>query len=111
MTAEVRFLGRALTSPNEGEKMREEVKKVLASRQEDYGDAETNFTAIGGAWGAALGRSAIQAHEVALMNAIEKIIRIIANPTHADSWVDLDGYLHLAKDIVQKNSLPPVIGD
>jgi hypothetical protein len=74
--------------------MRDEVKNILANRQEEYGDSYYNFTAIGRIWGALLGVSDIPAYQVALMMDSLKTIRCFTNPLHQDSWNDKLGYIH-----------------
>jgi hypothetical protein len=73
---------------------------ILDQRQEDYGDAKDNFTAIGRMWGANNKIDDIPAFEVALMMAQLKIQRILANPYKEDSWLDLQGYIHHAQSLV-----------
>jgi len=83
--------------------MSEGLDEVLGDRQAEYGSARYNFTAIGRMWGALLGVSDIPPHLVALMFDAAKSVRIVANPNHADSWVDNQGYTHHGKMIVFSN--------
>ena len=76
------------------------ISRILDQRQEDYGDAKDNFTAIGRMWGAGLQIEDIPAFQVALQMAQLKIQRIIANPYKKDSWDDLLGYLHHAQNLL-----------
>ena len=81
--------------------MSEKLKKILAERLADYGDAHTEFTRIGRIWGALLNMDEdIAPHEVALMMAALKSVRITKNPFHEDSWVDKQGYTKHGMTIV-----------
>ena len=83
-----------------GYRKKASVSAILDQRQEDYGDAKDNFTAIGRMWGAGLQIEDIPAFQVALQMAQLKIQRIIANPYKKDSWDDLLGYLHHAQNLL-----------
>lgn len=78
------------------------VNNVLADRENEYGSAKRNFTAIGRGWGAILGIEDIPAHKVALMMDFFKTIRCVANPDHQDSWVDKQGYTQLGQEIANE---------
>ena len=82
--------------------MPQEIKKILADRQEQYGDALENFEKIGKIWGALLDVNAIPAYQVALMMDALKTVRLFKNPTHIDSWLDKKGYTEHGKDIVTR---------
>lgn len=83
--------------------MSERLNEVLNDRQDQYGSARYNFTAIGRMWGALLGVSDIPPHIVALMFDAAKSVRIMANPHYEDSWVDKEGYIHHGKKILFTN--------
>lgn len=83
--------------------MRKRVDEVLEERQEQYGDAQPAFTAIGRIWGALLRIDDIQAHEVALMVDALKTVRLFNDPTYIDSWDDKTGYVRLAREIAGVN--------
>lgn len=80
--------------------MSKKLDAILDERQEDYGDAETNFTAIGRIWGALLQIEDIPAYQVALMMVQFKTVRASANPYKADSWDDLEGYTHHGRNLI-----------
>lgn len=82
--------------------MSPEIKKILQDRQDEYGDALENFETIGKIWGALLGVDAIKPWQVALMMDALKTVRLFKNPTHADSWLDKEGYTQHGKDIVTR---------
>jgi hypothetical protein len=68
------------------------VETILASRQDEYGDAIDNFEKIGKIWGALLDRDEIPAYQVALMMDALKTVRLFRSPEHEDSWLDKQGY-------------------
>lgn len=73
---------------------------ILGERQEQYGDAEANFLAIGRIWGALLRIDDIPPHEVGLMMDALKTVRIFQNPVHKDSYDDKEGYIRLIREFV-----------
>jgi hypothetical protein len=72
--------------------MSKKVKQILNERQEEYGDAITNFTKIGIIWGTLLDVGDIEPYQVALMMDALKTVRCFDNPSHKDSWLDKQGY-------------------
>lgn len=68
------------------------VETILASRQDEYGDAIDNFEKIGKIWGALLDTDEIPAYQVALMMDALKTVRLFRSPEHEDSWLDKQGY-------------------
>jgi len=80
------------------------VDEILSKRQEEYGDADNNFLAIGRIWGALLGIEDIAPHEVALMMDALKSVRLFRNPFHEDSWNDKLGYIHHGRNITETES-------
>lgn len=66
-------------------------KAVLSDRNRDYGGPEKSLGTIAALWSVILGRPVTPA-EVALCMSALKVARLMANPTHTDSWVDLAGY-------------------
>ncbi len=71
-------------------------------RDHDYGSPENNFKQIAELLNAAGYRkrsaivsdrvSVLDATDIALIMSLLKIARLLAQPGHADSWVDLAGY-------------------
>ena len=82
-----------------GYRKKASVSAILDQRQEDYGDAKDNFTAIGRMWGALLKIEDIPDWQVALMMDAFKSVRCFANPLKDDSWDDKSGYIHHARDL------------
>ena len=82
---------------------RNRVEEILAERQKQYGNPQPNFARIGRMWGAILNRDAVSAHEVSLMMACLKIIRIANDPANEDSWIDLLGYIQHGQKIANES--------
>lgn len=76
------------------------IDKILEERQEQYGDAEANFLAIGRIWGALLRIEDIPPHQVGLMMDALKTVRIFQNPLHKDSYDDKEGYLRHIREFI-----------
>ena len=64
---------------------------VLEDRSNTYGPPEDNFANIAGLWSAYKGITFTRA-DVAAMNALIKVGRLMTTPDHKDSWVDIAGY-------------------
>lgn len=75
------------------------IETILAMREAQYGDAETNFEKIGKVWAALLEIEEIPAYQVALMMDALKTVRLFRNPDHEDSWLDKEGYTQHGKEI------------
>lgn len=61
------------------------------ARQEHYGSPEDNFGNIADLWSVYLGK-ALSRTDVAAMMILMKTARLMADPTHDDSWIDIAGY-------------------
>lgn len=82
---------------------------VTHDRNDIYGGPEDSFAIIADLWSVywqAAGRANFEPHDVALMLGLLKVARLVRNPKHADSWVDLAGYAacgsecaHVAVDV------------
>jgi hypothetical protein len=66
-------------------------KAAVTARQTSYGTPEENFTNSARIWSVILGVD-VAAYQVALCLDAVKTARLIADPTHQDSWVDKAGY-------------------
>jgi hypothetical protein len=80
--------------------MRQRIDVILEERQENYGDAEEAFIAIGRIWGALLKIDDIPGYQVGLLMDALKTVRLFNNPVHTDSWDDKIGYTRHARAIV-----------
>ena len=74
---------------------------INGDRDQNYGDATESFTRIAALWSTTLGVD-IKPYQVALCLAQLKISRLVASPTHEDSWVDLAGYTALGSEVAEK---------
>ncbi|UTN92981.1 DnaE-like DNA polymerase III alpha [Gordonia phage Finkle] len=70
---------------------------IDGDREQNYGDAATNFGRIAALWSTILGTD-VAAHQVALCMTALKIARLIESPDHRDSWTDAAGYLALGAE-------------
>lgn len=80
---------------------------VLGERQSDYGDPRTNLAAIADFWSTYLNRAhltglALEPADVCAMMRLLKEARLINNPSHTDSLVDVCGYAVL-QDMVTRS--------
>lgn len=74
---------------------------AVAARAPVYGNAKPNFERIGQLWGPILGIPAPTAAQVTLCMIAVKISRLVATPTHVDSWVDTAGYADLGAKVAR----------
>lgn len=79
---------------------------ISADRNRQYGEPEDCFSNIAALWSAwinaRLGGTAqldLAGHEVATLMQLFKIARRLANPGHADSWIDDAGYAACGAEI------------
>lgn len=89
--------------------------QTVADRGVPYGGVEDNFNRIASLWQAHLENRyaspdfaafpVIDAADVAMMMALMKIARLEANPSHADSWIDVAGYAACGGEIGAKLTL------
>lgn len=64
---------------------------IHGDRNESYDEPWLNFTRIADLWSAYLGAE-IKPHDVAVLNVLQKVARLMHTPGHYDSWVDIAGY-------------------
>lgn len=72
---------------------------TVKSRQEQYGDAEENFSVVARFWEVYSGHS-YSASDVAMMLALLKVARAMSGYKE-DNYVDLAGYAALAGEIAE----------
>lgn len=69
---------------------------VSVDRNATHGEPEDNFAAIAELQTAYLSRlkrpDGLLPHDVAVLNILQKVARLITSPEHPDHWVDLAGY-------------------
>lgn len=61
------------------------------ARQQHYGSPEDNFGNIADLWSVYLGKP-LSKTDVAAMMILMKTARLMSDPTHDDSWIDIAGY-------------------
>ena len=72
-------------------------------RDQEYGSALENFTAVGRLWAVTFGlEEAIPPHLVAIALSQLKQARLLTRPNHTDSWDDGTGYMALGGDIADE---------
>ena len=71
---------------------------VNGVRNAAYDEPFQNFARIAGLWSAYLGLP-INATDVAILNLLQKVGRLMHTPDHWDSWVDLAGYAACGADV------------
>lgn len=72
--------------------------KVLEERRDDYGDPAEQFKAIAERWSITLG-TPVTPSQVALCMIDLKLARLVYDPGHVDSMVDVIGYAALLKEV------------
>ena len=74
------------------------IELITGDREEDYGEAHKNFSDIAALWSIVLGVD-VQPWQVAAGMSQLTLARAIKTSTHADSWVDMAGYVGLAAEL------------
>ena len=69
-------------------------EQAVAQRGENYGSPKENFGRIAKLWTAYKGIE-LSVEDVGVMMMLVKLGRLMENPHHQDSWVDIAGYLSL----------------
>ena len=82
---------------NKQECLEKALEICTGSREVAYGKPENNFDNISALWSAYLQKkwntsNGISSTDVAAMMVLMKVARLIHNPSHADSWIDIWGY-------------------
>jgi len=67
-------------------------------RASEYGSAQENFARVAALWEAAFGWD-VELHQVPLAMDLVKTARLVANPSHYDSWTDKAGYSALGAEV------------
>lgn len=79
------------------ETLKKALKIVTGNRNEDYGPPERNLETIADFWTTYLSARMgvpvdVKAHDVAVMNILQKVSRIVQTPEKEDTWTDIAGY-------------------
>jgi hypothetical protein len=86
------------------ELLQDAIRTVVRDRNSTYGTPEDSFNKIADLWNVLLNKKlkvehAINPTDVALMMTLLKVARLIENPEHYDSWVDIAGYASCGADV------------
>ncbi len=93
-------------NPLPREEILNEAKRLICTdRHEEHGDAKQNLGLTAIFWSAWTGEE-ITAHDVAMMNALQKISRMIAGYKSRDNRLDAIGYIALAEELCPDLSKP-----
>ena len=85
--------------------MTSKLDQILEQRQEDYGAAEDNWTEAGKHWAIRFGVKEVTAIDLAFSMIDVKISRLLANPNHIDSILDIQGYIRHIENILKSNNV------
>jgi len=77
-------------------------RAVMVERAHQHGDAAHNLGLTGDLWTLVPGKK-LDAHDVALMNIMQKISRILCGHRNRDNYVDIAGYAALAWELSDGN--------
>ncbi|MGA0895461.1 MAG: DUF6378 domain-containing protein [Ilumatobacteraceae bacterium] len=75
-------------------------KLVNGDRNATYDEPLDNFLRIAALWSAYL-NVPIGPADVAVLNVLQKVGRLMHTPGHVDSWVDIAGYAACGADVTQ----------
>lgn len=77
---------------SERQKILEEAITIITKdRTTTHGNPEDNFAIIAKLWSVYLGRE-VSSKDVAVMNILQKVSRLLTSPNHRDNWIDIAGY-------------------
>tara|TARA_R100000935_G_C2730534_1_gene121774 strand:+ start:249 stop:563 length:315 start_codon:yes stop_codon:yes gene_type:complete len=81
-----------------GELLDKAKELIIGDRDQEYGNAFTNFDDIAKGW-SVIFREEVTREQVALCMAWVKMARLVKNPEHEDSWIDIAGYSALGGEL------------
>lgn len=67
------------------------IEVITGDRNMQYDEPSRNFEVIAELWAIYLGIP-VQAHDVAILNILQKVSRAMTSPDKEDHWIDLAGY-------------------
>ena len=73
---------------------------AVKDRRSAYGSPDANYHRLAGLWSVVL-ETDVTALETVLCCIEMKIARLVNDPTHADSWIDIAGYAAIGYEISQ----------
>lgn len=85
---------------------------VNKDRSATHGEPEDNFRTIAELWTAYLRATkhdpeedGLFAHDIAIMNILQKVSRVATSPNHPDHWIDIAGYAACGGQCAMKENL------
>ena len=86
-------------------------EQAVAQRGENYGSPKENFGRIAKLWTAYKGIE-LSVEDVGVMMMLVKLGRLMENPHHQDSWVDIAGYSAITAEAIAEtlSNQPPLEG-
>lgn len=87
----ISYEGCNVIAPKEKTVLQEAESLIYGDREQDYGSATKNFSNIAAMWSVILGKEITIEQVVQCMIALKQC-RLINQPDHKDSWVDICGY-------------------
>lgn len=73
--------------------------EAVNTRGTDYGSPAENFERIAAIW-SAYADTEFTVEDVGIMMMIVKMSRLMENPVHEDSWVDIAGYAAITAEAI-----------
>lgn len=77
--------------------------QAVAERGENYGKPNENFERIAQLWSSYADHE-FQIEDVGIMMMLVKVARLMENPHHQDSWVDIAGYSAITAEAIAETS-------
>jgi len=74
---------------------------AVKSRPDSYGSPKTNFQDIARLWNSVQFASVYEPENVALFMILVKVARLMNDPSHEDSWIDIAGYAACGYEVTQ----------
>ncbi len=76
---------------------------VVGVRDDNYGGPSENFERIAALWNTMpnMDEHPMDSSGVALFMILVKVARLMHDPTHADSWIDIAGYAGCGYEVTQ----------
>lgn len=78
-------------------------EQAVAQRGENYGSPKENFGRIAKLWTAYKGME-LSVEDVGVMMMLVKLGRLMENPHHQDSWVDIAGYSAITAEAIAETA-------
>lgn len=73
---------------------------IVGDRNQSYNDPIENFSQIASLWSTYLGIE-VEPHDVAVLNILQKVSRMMTSPERMDHWTDIAGYAGCGYECVE----------